>query len=667
MTPEILAPAQDTERLIAAVEAGADAVYVGLKALNARQRGTNFTMDELARGIAYCRERGVKVYVTLNTVVKEHELPQLAQYVAAIGAQGAHGVIVQDLGAAAVIKETCPELTLHASTQLTVHNIEGVREAARFGFARVILARELTAFEVREIALDSPIDLEIFVHGSLCYSMSGLCLTSSFLGGLSGNRGWCTQACRRPYLVRGRPRYAFSMADLSCALGADLLRSLPVAAWKIEGRMKYPAYVRATVAAYRAIRDRTDANVNPMLRAVKTRPVTRGFLGNAPATSLVCPDVPGFTGTFAGRVRRVVGEDAEVQLAADVAVGQKLRVQSAETETGKGFRVSRLRLGREEVRSAAARQRVMLNVPRGTERGDLLFVVDREARGAQRLDVKAPPWQRKAHVLGVKARAFLRDLTVPCDEEVAGTLTLQTDDLAVARAVPRDVDRVMLVLTDRMMHEITPAAIARLPAKVGITVPPVTLPPRLEKVRRELRTLYAWGVNLFEINNVGGFGLVPAGARIQTGPFLYVHNHAAAAALRERGAERMVFPMEGDAATLKDLAPLLPRIEVVAFAYVPLFVSRAAPAAKSGYDVKDCRNELFHVTQRDDLVTVYSRRPYCIFSKVESLARLGVRHFRIVLAGARFAAGDVASLVRRFRERADVSGATPFNIVHGLK
>jgi collagenase-like PrtC family protease len=174
-------------------------------------------------------------------------------------------------------------------------------------------------------------------------------------------------------------------------------------------------------------------------------------------------------------------------------------------------------------------------------------------------------------------------------------------------------------------------------------------------------------VRLFEINNLGGFGLLPPGARFQTGPFLYVHNRAAAAALRARGAERMVFPLEGDAATLADLAPLLPRIEVVAFSYVPLFVSRAVPAAKSGHTVRDGRNELFHVTRRDDLVTVYSRRPYCIFSKVETLAKLGVRHFRIVLAGVPFAAGDTAALVRRFREGVDVPGATPFNMVHGLK
>jgi putative protease len=233
MTPEILAPAQDAERLIAAVEAGADAVYVGIKTRKARRQGADFTMDELARAVAYCRQRDVKVYVALNTVIKERELPALVQCVAAIGAQGAHGIIVQDLGAAALVKEVCPDLTMHASTQLAVHNIEGVREAARFGFSRVALARELTAFEVREIALDSPVELELFVHGSLCYSMSGLCLTSSFLGGLSGNRGWCTQACRRPYLVRGAHRYPFSMADLSCALGADLLRSLPVAAWVI--------------------------------------------------------------------------------------------------------------------------------------------------------------------------------------------------------------------------------------------------------------------------------------------------------------------------------------------------------------------------------------------------------------------------------------------------
>jgi len=664
MIPEILAPAQDVEGLLAAVEAGADAVYAGLKTREASGRGAGFTPDELARGIAHCRARGVKVYVTLNRVFKESELSELGRSVAAIGAQGAHGVIVEDLGAAALIPEVCPGLALHAGPGLAVHNIEGVRAAARLGCSRVVLARELTAFEVREIALDSPVELEIFVHGSLCFSMAGLCLTSSFLSGRSGNRGRCLQACRRPYLVRGAERYAFSMADLSCARGAELLRSLPVAAWVIEGRLRSAAYVRGAVAGYRAIRDGADGEAGAALKAVKTRPVTSGFLGNAPAASLVCPDVSGPAGVFAGRVGRVAGGEAEVRLAADVAVGQRLRVQGAEDEA---YPVTRLRVGGRAVRSARVRQRVMLNVPPGTERGDLLFAVEEEPRSVRRLDGKAPPWQRKANTLAVKARAAIRAFTVSCGADTGRTFTVQTDDLAVARAAPRGVDRVMLVLTDRMMHALTPAALGKLPARVGVTVPPVTLPERLEKVRRRLRALHEWGVRLFEINNLGGFGLLPPGARFQTGPFLYVHNRAAAAALRARGAERMVFPLEGDAATLADLAPLLPRIEVVAFSYVPLFVSRAVPAAKSGHTVRDGRNELFHVTRRDDLVTVYSRRPYCIFSKVETLAKLGVRHFRIVLAGVPFAAGDTAALVRRFREGVDVPGATPFNMVHGLK
>ncbi len=667
MPPEILAPAQDTERLIAAVEAGADAVYLGLKALNARQRGTNFTLEELARAITYCHGKGVKVYVALNTVVKERELSLLAQYMAALAGQGADGVIVQDLGVAALVKEVCPGLVLHASTQLAVHNLDGVKEAARLGFTRVILARELTAFEVREIAMESPIELEIFVHGSLCYSISGLCLTSSFLGGLSGNRGWCTQACRRPYLVRDKYRYAFSMADLSCALQGDLLRSLPVAAWKIEGRMKYPAYVRNTVAAYRAIRDSQEAQVAALIKAVKSRPFTRGFLGNADPESIVTPDIPGFTGTYAGKIRRVEGDRGEIELAADLAVGQKLRLQSAATEEGKSFRVAWLRLGRREAASARARQRVTLNLPPGAERNDLLFLVEREARGVQRLDIKAPPWQGKAHRVHAKILKALDAMHVQCDEDARGTLTLETDDLAVARAVPRGVDRVMLVLTDRLMHELSPGAIARLPVRVGVSVPPVTLPPRTEKVRNELRVLREWGVRLFEVNNVGGFGLLPEGVHVQTGPFLYVHNHAAAAALAARGSERMVFPLEGDAATLDDLKPLMPRLEVVTFAYVPLFVARAVPAAKSGHDVKDRRNELFHVVQRDGLVSVFSRRPYCVFSRVGDLERKGVRHFRLSLVGSGFASADVAKLVRRFQDRKDVAGATAFNMVYGLR
>lgn len=245
---EILAPVGGREQLVAAVCSGADAIYLGAKNFNARRNASNFDCGELSEVVSYCHARNVKVHVTLNTLVMDSELPALVDEIKYIAESGADAVIVQDLAVAKLVKELCPDIEMHASTQMTIHNLSGVKMAKELGFSRVVLSRELSFDEIKEIAKESEIELEVFVHGALCMCMSGACYLSSMIGGRSGNRGLCAQPCRLDFRF-GEKDHALSLKDMSYIEHLKELEDVGICSFKIEGRMKRPEYVAAAVTA----------------------------------------------------------------------------------------------------------------------------------------------------------------------------------------------------------------------------------------------------------------------------------------------------------------------------------------------------------------------------------------------------------------------------------
>ena len=243
---EILAPCGSFESLFAALRSGADAVYAGMKNFSARKNAENFSDADLAKAVAECHKRGVKLYVALNTLIYDNEISSFAECVKKVAKCGADGIIVQDLGAAELIRLISPEMPRHASTQMTLNSISGVKAAEELGFSRVVLGRELSKDEILNISRNTDIELEIFVHGALCTSVSGQCYMSAFFGGRSGNRGLCAQPCRLDFSVNGRHN-VISLKD------GSIVKYLPelseIASFKIEGRMKRPEYVACSVDA----------------------------------------------------------------------------------------------------------------------------------------------------------------------------------------------------------------------------------------------------------------------------------------------------------------------------------------------------------------------------------------------------------------------------------
>ncbi len=352
---ELLAPAGTPEALIAAFSAGADAVYAGLPRFNARERGENFTVENMRQAIAYAHKLHKKVYITLNTLIKESELADLAEYVAEIADMQPDAVIVQDLGVLRMLREFFPNLTIHASTQMGIHNSEGVALAESMGVKRVILERQMTWEELNEMRKKSSVELEIFCHGALCCSLSGSCLFSSYLGGASGNRGKCKQPCRRRFFSKEGNGFFFSTADLATLEMIPKFRELGVASLKIEGRLKQPDYVYNAVKAYRTVLDAPEitpaviGEARQILAGTCGRRWSDGFFSEKSMKSLVRHDALGASGTLLGKVVAVGESGFNAELKQRLHIGDRLRVQPLSGDEGSAFTLTKLFIDRKIV------------------------------------------------------------------------------------------------------------------------------------------------------------------------------------------------------------------------------------------------------------------------------------------------------------------------------
>ena len=245
---EILAPVGGHEQLLAAVRCGADAVYLGTKGFNARRNAENFEADSLREAVSYCHARGVKLYVTVNTLVTDAEMERLEEEARMIADSGADAVIIQDMAVFRLFRDRCPTIKRHASTQTAVHNCDGAKLLRDIGYDRIVLARELSLGEMEKIIKESGVEAEAFVHGAHCMSLSGACYLSAMLGGRSGNRGLCAQPCRLDFRI-GDADHALSLKDMSYIDHIREMADIGVKSFKIEGRMKRPEYVAAAVTA----------------------------------------------------------------------------------------------------------------------------------------------------------------------------------------------------------------------------------------------------------------------------------------------------------------------------------------------------------------------------------------------------------------------------------
>ncbi|NFF62056.1 U32 family peptidase [Clostridium botulinum] len=369
---ELLAPAGTMESLYAAVQNGADAVYLGGAKFSARAYASNFDDENMIKAVEYCHLNDVKIYVTVNTSMKENEIKEALEYVEFLYKIGVDALIIQDTGLATLIKRNFPKFELHASTQMSIHNAEGAMFLKNLGFSRIVLARELKVKEIEYISKDLNIETEIFIHGALCVSYSGQCLMSSMIGGRSGNRGRCAQPCRLPYEIIDMKRkkkakgYILSPKDVCTIDNIKEIIQSGTTSLKIEGRMKRPEYVAGVVSAYRKAIDKANVDIESerkkLLQLFNREGFSKAYLFGNVGRDMMSYRFPKNTGVLIGKVNR----DLSIELKENIKLQDGIRFG------GEGFTIFKIVKGSQNVEEAFVGDRVKLK-PTKYKAGDLLY------------------------------------------------------------------------------------------------------------------------------------------------------------------------------------------------------------------------------------------------------------------------------------------------------
>lgn len=381
--PELLAPVGSKESLFAAIEAGCDAVYLGGTSFGARKFASNFNQEEMKEAILYAHQYGVKVYVTVNTLIYENEVEEFLKYIEFLHKANVDAVIMQDIGMMDLVRKTYPNLSIHASTQMHIHNLEGVQFVSNLGLERVVLARETSIDEIKKIKQNTNIELEIFIHGALCMSYSGQCLMSSLIGGRSGNRGTCTQCCRLPYdfisdgVKINKDSYLLSTKDLNSIKYLNELLALGIDSLKIEGRMKSPEYVYQVVHLYRMAIDAYYSHETidleeeiKKLQVIFNRQFTKGFLFNEENNEFINHYRPNHMGLAIGKVLDYQNGFATILLSEPLNRLDGIRIVGKKDI---GFTVLKMFQNKKEISSAHPNDIISLKIDEKVMKGDIVL------------------------------------------------------------------------------------------------------------------------------------------------------------------------------------------------------------------------------------------------------------------------------------------------------
>ena len=604
---EILSPAGSPEAVRAAVYAGADAVYLGYGPFNARRNARNFNREELEEAIHLCHLYGVKVYLTLNTLASDREVAQAAQVAVEASSLGVDAILVQDMGLLQVVGQVAPDVHLHASTQMTIHNLDGVKRCADLGLTRAVLSRELSAKEISYICAHSPIEIETFVHGALCMCYSGQCFFSSVLGGRSGNRGLCAQPCRLSYGWKGKAdRYPLSLKDMSLAGHLNQLQDMGVACAKIEGRMKRPEYVWVVTKVYadalREGREPTAEEVAQLTAAFSRQGFTDGyFMGDkgthmfgvregqpepkelfaaaragydkptqlipvtlaasiqadAPA-SLTLTDQDGHTVTVTGpapeaaRTRALEAEDVAAQLSKTGGTPYRIDQSQVEVEAGLSLPRSALNALRREAVEQLSAQRTAL---------------------PQRRHFPYEPLPKVANSTQVPALYVTLHSAQQCSQEL-----LEAQPARIALPVD-EAARHPQVVADILAHGL----------QAAVVLPRICWDGELDTLKEQLTQCRDMGITHTLVGNLGLLDVArDLGFTLHGDYGLQVFNSHGVVEYRSLGLASLTASFELKLAQIRDLSKTLP-VELLAYGRLPLMITENC-AMKAGAGQCCCGN-----------------------------------------------------------------------------
>ena len=587
---ELLAPAGSMEALRAAVCNGADAVYLGADTFNARMNARNFSAADLQEAVVYCHVRGVKVHLTLNTLVLDREMPRAAELIRLAASCGVDAFIVQDLGVVSLCRQLAPDVPIHASTQMSIHSLEGVMEAAALGCSRVVLARELPAEEIAHICKKSPVEIEVFVHGALCMCYSGQCYLSSVIGRRSGNRGQCAQPCRLPYGY-GRfesTRYPLSLKDNCLAGELDELRRMGVASIKIEGRMKRPEYVAIVTRAYRTVLN--GGKLMPFdLQELETAFSRQGFTDGyfrgqtgsdmfgrrqegedtadlfASARATYEQGEPQRIGVrFYAMIRR--GEPA--QLAVEDPDGNLCRTRGPVPEQAVYRSLTPQDLEQQLKKTGGTPY--LCTAVRSSLDPDLMLPAS--AINAMRRDVIAELTAKRGRAAPAHLNAYDEP---PRYDGIAGepqlTIAVRTAGQITSRMLSMKPTVLYVPLSELAEHPDLPQRVS-VETQLAAILPRVIWSGELAPVARQLRTVYEMGVRQVLAGNLGQLHIARAAGFAVRGDFgLNIVNSRAMRYLREQGLDSQLLSFELTLPQIRDISKAVPA-ELLIYGRLPLML-----------------------------------------------------------------------------------------------
>ena len=587
---ELLAPAGSMEALRAAVCNGADAVYLGADTFNARMNARNFSAADLQEAVVYCHVRGVKVHLTLNTLVLDREMPRAAELIRLAASCGVDAFIVQDLGVVSLCRQLAPDVPIHASTQMSIHSLEGVMEAAALGCSRVVLARELPAEEIAHICKKSPVEIEVFVHGALCMCYSGQCYLSSVIGRRSGNRGQCAQPCRLPYGY-GRfesTRYPLSLKD-NCLVGElDELRRMGVASIKIEGRMKRPEYVAIVTRAYRTVLNGgklMPSDLQELETAFSRQGFTDGYFRGqtgsdmfgrrqegedtadlfASARATYEQGEPQRIGVrFYAMIRR--GEPA--QLAVEDPDGNLCRTRGPVPEQAVYRSLTPQDLEQQLKKTGGTPY--LCTAVRSSLDPDLMLPAS--AINAMRRDVIAELTAKRGRAAPAHLNAYDEP---PRYDGIAGepqlTIAVRTAGQITSRMLSMKPTVLYVPLSELAEHPDLPQRVS-VETQLAAILPRVIWSGELAPIARQLRTVYEMGVRQVLAGNLGQLHIARAAGFAVRGDFgLNIVNSRAMRYLREQGLDSQLLSFELTLPQIRDISKAVPA-ELLIYGRLPLML-----------------------------------------------------------------------------------------------
>ncbi len=719
---ELLAPAGNIEVFETAVRQGADAVYIGAPALNARALAKNFSFAEIAAMISFAHKNGVKVYVAMNSLLKEEEIPMAVETLSVLESLRADAVIIQDLGIYYLAKHFFPQLRLHASTLLGCHNSLAVRQFERMGFKRVVLARETTLEEIGAIRQDSKVELEVFIHGAMCFSYSGMCLFSSYLGGKSGLRGRCVQPCRRRYSWAGKGKghrsgYFFSMNDLC---GIDLLPQLAkagVTSLKIEGRMRSANYVESVVKAYRMVLD-GPAGDQERLRSAKAvlqeaimgRRETSGFFESAHPQDILSPQHSGNVGLFLGKLSKGRGANVTLELKEALSLGDRLRLHQELSGERHAFTLKKMYQKGRAVSGAKQGDHVEIELPIPAATGDSLYKVDIRGlskKSSEAKDIQPGRFQKKIagilrepriekvlNTLEKQSRVISRikqQKTKPMhpkrDKRLGPPLTwwLKTDDLRILHnRFPHLPDRVLISLSPQVLSQYfrMKKSLASFRQKMMWALPPIILQAEVAFYQEAIGRLAREGFLTWQIGHIGQLLLFEEKAKEASGGSqrvrfviagdytMNVLNSLSLRTLFDFGVQQAQVAIETDKENLRKLCGHRAQFHhgLTVYGLPPLFTARAM-ADFFQYDrpFVSPKKEVFILRKAQNLTLAFADRPFSLLPYLSELAAMGVQYAVVDFSHMRLKRGEAPAIVKLLAGPVRGKRVSTFNYQGGLQ